>query len=126
MKRHHPLPAIILAAVTGLGSVSAASESPAKTARESPAYPHNTPRELYLFSIHDSNRDGVLNKMEYLHFIEQLEQHRTERGSPAQPVPPPLRFEVIDVNRDGNITEEEMITSLNKRLQQRRRYRGGR
>jgi hypothetical protein len=41
---------------------------------------------------------------------------------------PPLRFEEIDSNDDGNITEDEMTSTFNERLKMHRRYRyrGGR
>lgn len=84
-------------------------------------------QERHSFTIHDSNRDGLLNKQEYQHFVEQLTNRHRANSHPLQPAPPPLRFEIIDSNSDGNITEEEMIEALNQRLrQQRRRHRGGR
>ena len=80
---------------------------------------------LRVFSVHDSNQDGVLSKQEYQRFIEHLKlrqgEGRQQRHFPL------LRFEQIDTNKDGAITEDEMLHALNKRLErhQRERYRGG-
>ena len=80
------------------------------------------------FSIHDTDQNGLLNRAEYYIFIEKIKLRRQANGRDRRHYPPPLRFEEIDSDEDGYLTEDEMISSLNKRLQRHRRYRlqGGR
>jgi Ca2+-binding EF-hand superfamily protein len=80
------------------------------------------------FSIHDTDQDGLLSRKEYRRFSEQLALWRQTRGRPTRNSGQHLSFEVIDSNNDGYISEDEMISVLNKRLKRHRRYRhrGGR
>ncbi|MCB1870054.1 MAG: hypothetical protein KDI43_16455 [Gammaproteobacteria bacterium] len=82
----------------------------------------------YVFSIHDTDQNGLLSREEYYIFIQQIELRRQANGRNRRHYPPPLRFEEIDSDEDGYLTEDEMISSLNKRLKRHRRYRyqGGR
>jgi EF-hand domain pair len=75
------------------------------------------------FSIHDIDQDGYLSRAEYRHLIEQIENRRRATGRPMRRYLPFLRFEEVDRDDDGFITEDEMIASLKKRLQMHRRYR---
>jgi hypothetical protein len=76
-----------------------------------------------VFSIHDVDKNGSLSREEYHYFVEQIEiLHRTT-GRPMRRYSQPLRFEEIDSNDDGYLTEDEMISALNKRLKKHRRYR---
>ena len=82
----------------------------------------------HTFSIHDTDRNGTLSRDEYRIFVEKIELRRQANGRARRVYTPPLRFEEIDENEDGQLTEDEMISILNKRLQRHRRYRyqGGR
>lgn len=76
-----------------------------------------------VFSTHDIDRDGALSKEEYHRLIEHIENRQKTTGRPMRRFLPPLRFEQIDGNDDGMITEDEMIIALNARLHKHRRYR---
>lgn len=80
------------------------------------------------YSIHDIDQSGSLSREEYRNFVVQIEIRRQATGRPMRRYSPPLRFEEIDSNDDGNITEDEMTSTLNERLKMHRRYRyrGGR
>ncbi len=75
----------------------------------------------YVFSIYDIDKSGSLNREEYRYFIEKMESQRKKTGRPMRRYLPSLQFEEIDINKDGYITEDEMIIALNKRLHRHRR-----
>lgn len=75
------------------------------------------------FSIHDIDQNGSLSREEYSQLVEQIEIRRKATGRPMHRYSPSLRFEEIDGNGDDYITEDEMISALNKRLKKHRRYR---
>ena len=75
------------------------------------------------FSVHDTDRDGLLSRDEYRKFIEHVATQYQSMERPMRRVWPPLKFEVIDANGDGFITESELVYALNRRLEQRRRER---
>lgn len=75
------------------------------------------------FSIHDLNQDGVLSWEEYQLFLGKVEKRRKTDEQTGRRYAPPLRFEEIDTNKDGYLTEDEMINALNQRLQKHKRYR---
>lgn len=75
------------------------------------------------FSIYDIDRNGSLGRDEYRQFVEQIEIRRNSTGRPMRRYSPPLLFEEIDSNKDEYLTEDEMISALNKRLRKHRRYR---
>jgi Ca2+-binding EF-hand superfamily protein len=81
-----------------------------------------------VFSVHDSDHNGLLSREEYGRFVEQLETHRLHRNQSPRHRFQPLQFEQIDSNQDGVLNEDEMVDALNLRLQQQRRqrYRGQR
>lgn len=80
------------------------------------------------FSIHDTDKNGSLSRDEYHRFVIQIENRRTSSRAPATRYSALLKFEEIDANADGYITEDELLDTLNRHLRQRRRYRyrGGR
>lgn len=75
------------------------------------------------FSIYDTDRNGSLSRDEYRQLVEQIEIRRKLTGRKMRRYLPPLRFEEIDSNYDEYLTEDEMISALNKRLRKHRRYR---
>jgi EF-hand domain pair len=77
----------------------------------------------YIFSIHDIDKSGTLSEVEYQQLLEHVERHRKLTGRPMRRFSPTLKFKEIDINKDGYISEDEMISALNKRLQEHRRYR---
>lgn len=77
----------------------------------------------YVFSIHDIDKSGSLSKEEYHQFIMQIENRRQSTRHLMRRYFPPLRFEEIDNDNGGYITEDEMISALNKRLHKHKRYR---
>jgi len=80
------------------------------------------------FSIHDTDKNGSLNREEYRRFVSQIERRRKSSQIPASRYSTLLKFEEIDANADGHITEDELLDTLNRHLRQHRRYRyrGGR
>ncbi|MBC8210818.1 MAG: EF-hand domain-containing protein [Gammaproteobacteria bacterium] len=81
-----------------------------------------------VFSVHDSDLNGLLDRDEYERLVEQLETRRLHRNQSPRHKFQPLQFEQIDSNQDGVLSEDEMVDALNVRLQQQRRqrYRGER
>lgn len=77
-----------------------------------------------VFSIHDTNADGYLERDEYAVFLSRLWARRAHL-MPHPPLRPPLVFDTIDSNADGRISEEELLNSLEGRLRHRH-WRGGR
>lgn len=78
---------------------------------------------LYIFSVHDIDKSGTLSKEEYQLLVEQVELRRKSTGRPMRRFSPALSFDEIDINKDGQISEDELLSALNNRLRQHRRYR---
>lgn len=68
-----------------------------------------------VFSVHDLDQDGYLNRAEFSTLAEQCAQRRGERCRAVLST-----FEALDANRDGRIGEGELVDTLG------RRYRDGR
>ena len=68
-----------------------------------------------VFSVHDLNRDGYLDRAEYAGLQAACTQRRGARCASAL-----AKFDVLDTNRDGRVSEAELLHVLG------RRYRGGR
>lgn len=60
------------------------------------------------FSVHDLDRDGYLSREEYAALQAECAQRRGHRCRL-------LAFEVLDTNRDGRITEDELLHHLGHR-----------
>ncbi len=73
-----------------------------------------------VFSIYDTDHNGYLSRAEYAMFSEKMHRHRR---SSNRPCPEILEFSHVDHDQDGQISESELLASLNKGLQKRRRYR---
>ena len=71
------------------------------------------------FSVHDSNKDGLLSREEYHLFFQHHKNRKHKKGRPVSL----HSFEEVDKNQDGFIDEDELIFKLNRHLQQHRRYR---
>ncbi|MEZ5451381.1 MAG: EF-hand domain-containing protein [Thiothrix sp.] len=86
------------------------------------------PPKVEVFSVHDSNRDGYLDRVEYQHFLESLNARRNSGRCRNNKPFRLLGFDDIDRDANGFLSEDEMVSTLNKRLRQHRRYRhhGGR
>lgn len=124
---HNPLGFAIAIAALLSGSCNA-GELLAESLQKSTGSKENIQPVTRTFSIHDIDQDGLLNREEYRLFQEHIENRRKTTGHLQRGFSPPPRFEDIDDNGDGSITEDEMISVLNKRLRKHRRYRhqGGR
>lgn len=107
--------ALIIAGALGLGISFAA---PPEQLPNADIGPHTGP-----FSIHDLDRNGILSREEYGQFLTALEQRRKAADGSGKSYPPPLRFEEIDRNADGYLSEDEMTSALNRRLERHKRYR---
>jgi Ca2+-binding EF-hand superfamily protein len=73
-----------------------------------------------VFSVHDLNRDGYLDRAEYERMRAECLAKRSGRGHR----PCALEFSVMDADGDGRIGEQELIAAL-ERAPGRYRYRGG-
>jgi hypothetical protein len=70
--------------------------------------------EIRPFSVHDTNRDGYLDREEYRVLLEMRRGRRhRHRGIPRQPAP---AFDEVDHNRDGLLNEAELTEALRHRL----------
>lgn len=73
------------------------------------------------FSIYDANADGVLDGAEYDALRQAMLSRNCHRRGRCPQV---LDFHQIDTDRDGRITQAEMLAALEHRLKARRRCRG--
>ena len=76
-----------------------------------------------VFSIHDTNHDGLRDKFEYQQFISHRKRRNDDSSKPHRRRSSRFEFEEIDADGDGYITEDEIIVALNRRLRKQRRYR---
>lgn len=74
-----------------------------------------TPATPPVFSVHDQDRDGYLDRAEFAALQAACAQRRGYRCATALKT-----FEVLDADRDGRIGEDELLSALG------RRQRGGR
>lgn len=68
-----------------------------------------------IFSVHDLNRDGYLDRAEYAALQAACVQRRGPRCAAAL-----AKFDALDSDRDDHVSEAELLHVLG------RRYRGGR
>jgi len=80
-------------------------------------------RRADVFSIHDTNHDGLLDKYEYQQFIPHRKRRNDDLSKPHRRRSSRFEFEEIDADGDGYITEDEIIVVLNRRLRKQRRFR---
>jgi|GEM_PF-3006119 len=107
--------ALILAGTLG---PMVAFAAPPEQSPDANIEPHAGP-----FSIHDLDQNGLLSRDEYGQFLTAVEQRRKAASESGRRYSPPLRFEEIDRNDDGSLSEDEMISALNRRLERHQRYR---
>jgi Ca2+-binding EF-hand superfamily protein len=76
-----------------------------------------------VFSVHDTNRDGVLSRDEYSELVRELDRRRQVKKGPKRRSSLPASFDEIDADGDGYITEDELVNTLKERLRKHRRHR---
>ena len=70
--------------------------------------------EIRPFSVHDTNRDGYLDREEYRVLLEMRRaRHHRHRNIAPQPAP---AFDEVDRNRDGLSDEGELTEALRHRM----------
>lgn len=73
------------------------------------------PATLPVFSVHDLNRDGYLDRAEYAALQTACTQRRGSRCAAAM-----AKFDTLDADRDDRVGEAELLNAMG------RRYRGSR
>ncbi|MCW8827071.1 MAG: EF-hand domain-containing protein [Gammaproteobacteria bacterium] len=81
------------------------------------------PTNAQVFSIHDIDKSGTLSRDEYQRFVEQIEERRKLTGKPMRRFSTTIKFDEIDIDGDGYLTEDEMVDAINVQKQRSRRYR---
>ena len=84
---------------------------------------HERPAGSQRFSIHDLNHDGLLDRYEYELLLEHRKQHRAGKPYHGRRAASDVKFEDIDGDADGYISEDELIKMLNQKLRSQRRFR---
>lgn len=74
------------------------------------AGPHRSPPQA--FSVHDLDRDGFLSREEYAALRDRCRERLDARGRPRCAL---KDFDALDANRDGGISEEELLETLGRR-----------
>jgi Ca2+-binding EF-hand superfamily protein len=77
-----------------------------------------------VFSVHDRNLDGYIDRQEYAALLARLRERALKHQPRHGPIRRPPDFDSIDHNHDARISQEEMVMALERR--HRHRYRGGR
>jgi len=68
------------------------------------------------FSVHDTNHDGFLDEQEYYHLRKAI----IARRGPGRRGPPLLRFDQLDLDGNGLISESELVEGVGHGRQHRR------
>lgn len=108
--------------------LSAVSLSAAMADDRDVAAQTEAPAKAAVFSVHDRNQDGYLDRHEYHQMLEHRGGFWRSGGCDDRKKPSALLFDDVDTDANGYISEDEMVTSLSQRLRKHRRHRfhGGR
>ena len=69
------------------------------------------------FSVHDTGGDGYLSREEYEVFYREFDERHRKAGRPAHRMLRIMSFELIDTDRDGRVSLDEMVSALRERRQ---------
>lgn len=75
----------------------------------------DTPPQPPPFSVHDTDGDGYISRAEFDAFRARRQAERAAEGRQLRNAPRVLSFDEIDSDRDGRISETEMIEALQRR-----------
>jgi len=81
------------------------------------------PTSPKVFSVHDTDKDGYLDKSEYLSFIEKKSQRNSKNKRQKNRKVKPFTFEEIDLSADGKISMDEMIIAITKQRSKVNRHK---
>lgn len=94
--------------------------SPQLLVAETKGAPQNPTFLGRVFSVHDHDRDGFLNRSEFQEirrFDKGKGKNRTQQNQRF------LQFNYVDTDHDGLVNEDELIEALNRQLKAHRKHR---
>jgi hypothetical protein len=104
-----------------LGFLVAGSLSVITTALIAEDLPNRGPIE---FSSYDTNKDGFISQKEFNDVKAKRIEQKTTSGMPMKNVANAPDFSALDVNKDGKLTEIELLKGQNKQMQLNQGNRG--